>query len=160
MTTTETRPAGPAGATTESAHASQDAATFNWATLLVVLTGTFMTTLDFFIVNVAIPATQKDLHAGPSAIQWIVAGFALATAAGLITAGRLGDLYGRRKMYALGLGLFTAASAACGLAPTAGFLIAARIAQGAAGALMGPQVFALIQQEKGILRLIMLQHGQ
>jgi EmrB/QacA subfamily drug resistance transporter len=144
------RPAGAAEASISAGDAPvQDAVRaqqekFRWATLLVVLTGTFMTTLDFFIVNVAIPSTQKSLHAGPAAVQWIVAGFGLATAAGVITAGRLGDLHGRRKMYALGLGLFTAASAACGLAPTAGVLIAARIAQGAAGALMGPQVLAII----------------
>src|SRR4051812_15549485 len=98
-----------------------------WAPLLVLLTGTFITTLDFFIVNVAIPATQRDLHAGPAAIQFIVAGFGLALAAGLITGGRLGDLYGRRRMYVLGLGLFTVASLACGLAPTAGLLIGARV---------------------------------
>ncbi|MEV0403568.1 MFS transporter [Actinoallomurus sp. NPDC050550] len=115
-----------------------------WAPLLVLLTGTFITTLDFFIVNVAIPATQRDLHAGPAAIQFIVAGFGLALAAGLITGGRLGDLYGRRRMYVLGLGLFTLASLACGLAPTAGLLIGARVVQGAAAALLMPQVLAIV----------------
>ena len=99
--------------------------------LLVLLAGVFTSLLDFFIVNVALPDTQRDLHAGPSAVQFIVAGYGLALAAGLITAGRLGDMYGRRKMYVLGLGLFTLASAACGLAPSAGFLVAARVVQGA-----------------------------
>src|SRR5215831_8133858 len=89
--------------------------------LLVLLAGTFTSLLDFFIVNVALPDTQRDLHAGPSAVQFIVAGYGLALAALLITAGRLGDLYGRRRMYGLGLSLFTVASAACGLAPSAGF---------------------------------------
>jgi EmrB/QacA subfamily drug resistance transporter len=112
--------------------------------LLVLLIGTFITTLDFFIVNVAIPATQKDLNAGPAAIQFVVAGFGLALAAGLITGGRLGDLYGRRRMFVLGLGLFTVASLACGLAPAAGFLVGARVAQGAAAALLTPQVLAII----------------
>jgi EmrB/QacA subfamily drug resistance transporter len=112
--------------------------------LLVLLTGTFITTLDFFIVNVAIPATQRDLHAGPAMVQFVVAGFGLALAAGLITGGRLGDLYGRRRMYVLGLGLFTLASLACGLAPGAGFLVGARVVQGAAAALLTPQVLAIV----------------
>jgi EmrB/QacA subfamily drug resistance transporter len=112
--------------------------------LLVLLTGTFITTLDFFIVNVAIPATQRDLNAGPATIQFIVAGFGLALAAGLITGGRLGDLYGRRRMFALGLTLFTLASLACGLAPSAEFLVGARVAQGAAAALLMPQVLGIV----------------
>lgn len=115
-----------------------------WGALLVLLTGTFVTLLDFFIVNVAIPSIQVDLHAGPSAVQWMVAGFGLALAAGLIIGGRLGDLYGRRRLYAAGLGLFTLASAACGLAPDAGVLIAARVLQGVAAALLMPQVLAII----------------
>ena len=112
--------------------------------LLVLLAGVFTSLLDFFIVNVALPDTQRDLHAGPSAVQFIVAGYGLALAAGLITAGRLGDMYGRRKMYVLGLGLFTLASAACGLAPSAGFLVAARVVQGGAAALLMPQILAII----------------
>ena len=112
--------------------------------LLVLLAGVFTSLLDFFIVNVALPDTQRDLHAGPSAVQFIVAGYGLALATGLITAGRLGDIYGRRKMYVLGLGLFTLASAACGLAPSAGFLVAARVVQGGAAALLMPQIMAII----------------
>ncbi|MGH3378192.1 MAG: MFS transporter [Actinoallomurus sp.] len=112
--------------------------------LLVLLTGIFITTLDFFIVNVAIPATQRDLRAGPAMTQFVVAGFGLALAAGLITGGRLGDLYGRRRMFVLGLGLFTLASLACGLAPGARFLVGARVAQGAAAALLMPQVLAIV----------------
>src|SRR5699024_5410047 len=114
-----------------------------WGTLLVILTGTFMSTLDFFIVNVAIPSIKTDLVAGPITVQWIVAGFALAIASGLITAGRLGDLYGRRRLYAIALGWFAAASAACGLAPSSTALVGARIAQGAAAALLMPQVLAI-----------------
>lgn len=115
-----------------------------WGALLVLLTGTFVTLLDFFIVNVAIPSIQVDLRAGPSAVQWVVAGFGLALAAGLITGGRLGDLYGRRRLYVYGLGLFTLASAACGLAPNAGTLVAGRVVQGVAAALLMPQVLAII----------------
>jgi EmrB/QacA subfamily drug resistance transporter len=118
--------------------------TVNWATLLVVLTGIFMSTLDIFIVNVAIPSTQQDLHASDSAVQWIIAGFGLAVAAGVITAGRLGDMFGRRRMFSLGLGLFTIASAACGFAPTASTLIGARVIQGLAAALLTPQVLAIL----------------
>ena len=80
--------------------------------LPVLLAGVFISLLDFFIVNVALPDIQRDLHAGPSAVQFVVAGYGLAVAAGLITAGRLGDLYGRRRMYVVGLTLFTVASAA------------------------------------------------
>lgn len=113
--------------------------------LLVLLTATFMTALDIFIVNVAIPAIQGDLHAGTAAVQWVVAGFGLAVATGLVTAGRLGDVFGRRRMFALGLALFTATSAACGLAPGSGTLVAARVLQGLSAALMGPQVLAILQ---------------
>ncbi|WP_439676065.1 MFS transporter [Embleya sp. MST-111070] len=116
----------------------------SWGALLVLLAGIFITTLDFFIVNVAIPATQEDLHATPAAIQWVVAGFGLAVAAGLITAGRLGDIYGRRRMFAIGLALFTVASAGCGLAGNAETLIAARVVQGAAAALLMPQVLGIV----------------
>jgi EmrB/QacA subfamily drug resistance transporter len=116
----------------------------SWGALLVLLTGIFITTLDFFIVNVAIPATQEDLHASPAAIQWVVAGFGLAVASGLITAGRLGDIYGRRRMFAIGLALFTIASAGCGLAGSAEMLIAARVVQGVAAALLMPQVLSIV----------------
>ncbi|MEV0660539.1 MFS transporter [Actinomadura luteofluorescens] len=112
--------------------------------LLVLLTGVFITTLDFFIVNVAIPDIQTDLGAGATAIQWVVAGFGLALGSGLITGGRLGDLAGRRRMYALGLAVFTAASLACGLAPSPATLIGARVVQGIAAALLMPQVLGII----------------
>jgi EmrB/QacA subfamily drug resistance transporter len=103
-----------------------------------------MVTLDFFIVNVAIPSLQAALHAGSAAIQLVVAGYGLALAVGLITAGRLGDLYGRRRVFVLGLGLFTLASAACGLAPTPTLLVSARVAQGLAAALLSPQILAML----------------
>jgi EmrB/QacA subfamily drug resistance transporter len=115
-----------------------------WAPLPVVLAGVFMVVLDFFIVNVAMPTMQGELHAGASAIQWVVAGYGLAFAAGLITGGRLGDQLGRRRMFTIGLALFVLTSAACGIAPTAGTLVAARVAQGAASALLMPQVLAIL----------------
>lgn len=115
-----------------------------WPTLLLLLSGTFMVVLDFFIVNVALPSIQHDLKATDSALQLVVAGYGLANAAGLITGGRLGDLFGRRRMFMLGLLLFTLASAACGLAQGTVMLIAARIVQGLSGALLQPQVLAML----------------
>jgi EmrB/QacA subfamily drug resistance transporter len=126
------------------ASTADRAHTPSWGTLLVLLAAVFITTLDFFIVNVAIPSTQQDLHASAAAIQWVVAGFGLALAAGLITGGRLGDIFGRRRMFAIGLALFTVASAACGLAPTAEALVAGRVAQGIAAALLMPQVLGIV----------------
>ena len=114
--------------------------------LPVMLSGIFMVVLDFFIVNVALPSLQHDLHAGVGALQFIVIGYGIATAAGLITGGRLGDMYGRRRLFTVGIGLFTLASAACGLAMNAEMLVAARIVQGLAGALLQPQVLAMIGQ--------------
>lgn len=115
-----------------------------WAPLAVVLTGTFMTFLDFFVVNVALPSIQRELHAGSAAIQLVVAGYGLTFSVGMITGGRLGDLYGRRRMFTIGLALFTATSAACGLATGPSFLVIARILQGGAGAMMTPQVLAIL----------------
>ncbi|WP_205825881.1 MFS transporter [Microbispora catharanthi] len=112
-----------------------------------MLTGVFVAILDFFIVNVAIPTMQRDLRAGPAAIEWMVAGYALAYGSGLVLGGRLGDVFGRRRMFALGLALFTLASVACGLAPDAGSLVAARVVQGAAAAVLAPQVLAIIRTE-------------
>ena len=131
-------PTGQSPAPTEQAPAPR-------GLLPVVLTATFMTALDTFVVNVAVPSVQADLGAGPAVVQWVMAGFGLAIAVGLVTAGRLGDRYGRRRVFALGLALFTLASAACGLAPTATALVGGRVAQGLAAALMGPQVLAILR---------------
>jgi EmrB/QacA subfamily drug resistance transporter len=114
------------------------------AALLLMLAGTFMVVLDFFIVNVALPSLQQDLHASAGALQLVVAGYGLANAAGLITGGRLGDIFGRRRIFMLGMALFALASLGCGIAPNSETLIAARVLQGAAGALMQPQVLAMI----------------
>ena len=82
-----------------------------WLPLPVVLAGTFMVVLDFFIVNVALPSMQSDLGASDSAIEWVIAGYALTSAIFVVTAGRLGDRFGRRRMFSMGLALFTLASA-------------------------------------------------
>jgi EmrB/QacA subfamily drug resistance transporter len=115
-----------------------------WSALPVLLAGAFMVVLDFFIVNVALPAIATDLGAGASSLEWVVAGYGLAFAALLITAGRLGDAYGRRRIYALGLGAFTLTSLACGLAPSPSALVVARIAQGASAGVLMPQVLSTI----------------
>lgn len=132
------------GATAATVEASSEIGARRWLMLAAILIGTFMVALDFFIVNVAVPSLQDDLHAGRSAIEWIVAGYGLALAAGLITGGRLGDIHGLRRLFMIGLALFTLASAACGLAPSTEILIAARVAQGLAAALMMPQVLAIV----------------
>jgi EmrB/QacA subfamily drug resistance transporter len=113
-------------------------------TLIVLLTGVFMALLDFFIVNVALPSAQHDLHASSASIQWVVAGYGLAMASGLVTGGRLGDLFGRKQVFIVGLLLFTAASAACGLAPNPGVLIWARVVQGLGAAVFVPQILGVI----------------
>lgn len=112
--------------------------------LLVMLAGTFIAVLDQFMVNVALPAMQRDLQVLPSTLQWVVAGYGLALAAGLITGGRLGDLFGRRRMFMLGLSLFTLASVGCALAPSGRVLVVARLLQGLAAALVQPQVLAML----------------
>ena len=116
-----------------------------WLVLCVVLMGTFMAILDVAIVNVAIPSIRADLNASYGEIEFIVSAYTLTYACLLVTGGRLGDNYGRKILFILGLVVFAAASAACGLAPTSTVLIIARAVQGIGGALMYPQVLAIIQ---------------
>jgi EmrB/QacA subfamily drug resistance transporter len=113
-----------------------------WAPLAVLLAGTFMIVLDFFIVNVAIPSMQGELHAGSGAIEWVLTGYGLTFATLMITAGRLGDQHGRRRMFSLGLALFTLASAGCGAASSPTVLVLARVVQGIGAALLSPQVLS------------------
>jgi len=103
-----------------------------------------MVVLDFFIVNVALPSIQTDLHATAGSVEWVVAGYALTSAVFLITAGRLGDRFGRRRLFTFGLVLFTLASAACGAAATPTELVIARLVQGIAGAMLMPNVLSII----------------
>ncbi|WP_246354938.1 MFS transporter [Nocardioides ungokensis] len=105
-----------------------------------------MALLDVTIVNVAIPSMRSGLDTSASTVQWVVSGYALAFGLTLVTGGRLGDAYGRRRMMLLGLAGFVAASAAVGLAPTVGWVIGARLAQGAAAGFLTPQNSGLIQQ--------------
>jgi EmrB/QacA subfamily drug resistance transporter len=115
-----------------------------WWTLAAVSFGLFMIMLDNTIVNVALPSIQRSLHMSISSLEWIVTAYALTFAALLITGGKLGDLFGRRRLFILGLTVFTLASLACGLAPSAGFLIGARAAQGVGAALMNPATLSII----------------
>ncbi|WP_037888120.1 MFS transporter [Streptomyces viridochromogenes] len=115
-----------------------------WFALAIVMTAAFMDLVDVTIVNIAIPSIQRDAGASFSQIQWITAGYALAFAAGLITGGRLGDIHGRKRLFLIGIGGFTVASALCGFATNAEMLVAARILQGAMAALMVPQVLSIV----------------
>ena len=113
-------------------------------TLIAVSLATFMTYLDNNIVNVAIPAIQRDLHLSTAGLEWVVSGYILVFASLLLAGGRLGDLYGRRRLFTIGLGLFTASSLVAGLAGSVGVLIAARAAQGLGAALVTPTTLAII----------------
>ncbi|MGW1131093.1 MFS transporter [Streptomyces griseoluteus] len=115
-----------------------------WIALAIVMTAAFMDLVDVTIVNVAIPSIQRDEGASFSQIQWITAGYALAFAAGLITGGRLGDIHGRRRLFLLGVGGFTLASALCGFAVDPAMLVTARILQGGMAAMMVPQVLSIV----------------
>jgi MFS family permease len=114
--------------------------------LAVVLIGQFMAVLDASIVNVAAPSIHASLHASGASLQLVVAGYIITYAVLLVTGARLGDIAGHRRVFLGGLVLFTLASLGCGLAGTAGELIALRFAQGAGAAVMIPQVLSLIQR--------------
>jgi EmrB/QacA subfamily drug resistance transporter len=115
-----------------------------WRMLPVILTATFMALFDFFVVNVAAPSFQQDLHASQSELQLVVGGYAFSYATGLITGGRLGDLFGYRRFFIGGMAGFVVASLLCGVAQNPAELIGARLAQGFTAAAMVPQVLALI----------------
>ena len=115
-----------------------------WWTLAAVSLGLFMIMLDNTVVNVALPSIQRDLGARLSELEWIVTGYALAFASLLLTGGKLADLLGRRLVYIAGLVVFAGSSLACALAPSAGFLIGARVVQGAGAALMNPATLSII----------------
>ncbi|MBT2209292.1 MFS transporter [Actinomadura sp. NEAU-AAG7] len=115
------------------------------AALLVVLFGSFMDLLDATIVTVAAPAMARDLGAGDAQVQWTIAAYVLALGAGLITCGRLGDRYGRRRLFMIGLAGFMLTSALCALATGPEMLIGTRAAQGLTAGIMVPQVFGIIR---------------
>jgi EmrB/QacA subfamily drug resistance transporter len=116
-----------------------------WPALAVMLCAVFLASVDFNIVTIAIPSIQRGLGTNFSEVQLIVAGYALSFAVLLITGGRLGDLYGRRRMYTIGMTGFTIASALCGFAQSPTALVASRVLQGAFAAIMVPQALSFIQ---------------
>ena len=132
----------PAGAT----HAPEGQAyPKRWTALIVMMLANFMNLLDVTIVNVALPSLQSELGATSSQIEWVVAGYVLVFALGLLPFGRLGDVRGKKQVFIAGVAAFTSASLLCGLAPDIGWLVAARLLQGAGAAVMTPQVLAIAQ---------------
>ncbi|WP_324783278.1 MFS transporter [Streptomyces sp. H51] len=138
MTSTESR-----GDTSDTA-AESPADRRRWFALAIVMTAAFMDLVDVTIVNIAIPSIRQESGASFSQIQWITAGYALAFAAGLITGGRLGDIHGRKRLFLVGIGGFTLASALCGFAASPEMLVASRILQGGMAAMMVPQVLSIV----------------
>jgi len=117
-----------------------------WWILAIMMMAEVMDLLDGTIVNVAGPSLKRDLGAAPSSLQWIIGGYTLALGAGLILGGRLGDRFGRRNTFLLGMAGFTAASVLCAIAQNPNELIVARVLEGLAGALLLPQGLGLIRE--------------
>src|ERR671932_358952 len=115
-----------------------------WLTLVAVAVGLFMIMLDNTVVNVALPSIQRDLRIGTSELEWVVNAYALTFGVLLLTGGKLADLVGRRRIFIVGLVIFTGASLWCGLSGGAGSLIAARTIQGIGAALMNPATLSII----------------
>src|SRR6058998_2469761 len=115
-----------------------------WLVLAVVGAAFFMTILDVAIVNVAIPSIQKDLHIAESTVQWVITAYAITFGGFLLLGGRMADLLGRRRIFIVGLVLFTLASLACGLASSAGMLIVSRAVQGIGAAIISPAALSIV----------------
>ncbi len=116
-----------------------------WLALAVLMTGSFMALLDTTIVNVAIPTIRTDLHASEATLSWIISGYALAFGLMLIPSGRVGDRYGHKWIFIVGLAIFTLSSLACGRAQTSTEIVAARVVQGLGGGIFYTSITALIQ---------------
>src|SRR5690348_7753884 len=132
-------PAGPAGPARRRAASPA-------VLVAIVLAGQLMAVLDTSVVNVAVPSIHAGLHASGASLQLIVAGYVISYAVLMVTGARLGDLFGHRRVFLAGVAGFTLASLGCGLAPATGTLIGLRFIQGAAAAVMIPQVLSLIQR--------------
>jgi EmrB/QacA subfamily drug resistance transporter len=142
MSATATLPSAPAAPPPEAQ--ADHGHPRRWLILAIVLVVEIMDLLDGTIVNVAAPTIRTDLGASTSALQWIVGGYALALAVGLVVGGRLGDLFGRRRLFMTGIVLFTVSSLLSGVAPNTTMLIVFRLTQGLAAALMIPQGFGIL----------------
>jgi EmrB/QacA subfamily drug resistance transporter len=143
--TTEIAPPSGAGPAPAPAPKADELDPRRWLALGAVMTALFMVLLDVSIVNVAVPAIRSNLSANNADIQFVVAGYGLAYAVMLITGGRLGDIFGRKKLFLIGMSGFVIASALCGLAQSAIMLDLSRVLQGTMAALMYPQVLSVIQ---------------
>lgn len=130
---------GPARASSDGLSRRQ------WVTLLIVTLTTFLVLVDASVVNLALPQVVGDLDGTLEGATWVVAGYILSFAALLLLFGRLGDLFGRRRLFVLGVGIFTLASLAAALAPSIGFLVAARVAQGVGAAMLTPSTLSLVK---------------
>lgn len=119
---------------------------WRWAALAVILLGEVMDMLDALVTTIAAPTIRSDLGGSAATIQWLAAGYTLAMAIGLLTGGRLGDLFGRRRMFIIGAAGFTIGSLLCGTAVSPGMLIGARLLQGLAGAMMIPQGLGMMRR--------------
>src|SRR5919199_771533 len=126
--------------------ASREAPSRKTWTLVLASLGVFMTALDTLCVTTALPVLRVDLGASLSDLEWTVNAYNLAFACLLLTGAALGDRFGRRRMFAIGLFVFTAASAAAALSPTVGALVAARAVQGAGAAIVMPLTLTLISE--------------
>src|SRR5215218_7974006 len=115
-----------------------------WLALVVLCVGMLMIVLDVTVVNVALPSIQSDLGFSQSSLAWVVNAYLISFGGLLLLAGRLGDLLGRRRIFMIGLGVFTVASLLCGLAQSQGMLIAARFAQGVGGAMTSAVILGMI----------------
>src|SRR2546421_1637953 len=117
-----------------------------WWTFAITSTALFMVTLDNLVVTTALPVIRNDLHSGLSGLEWTVNAYTLTFAVLLLTGAALGDRFGRKRMFSVGLGIFTLASAGAALAPDTGFLIAARGLQGLGAAIVTPLTLTLLSE--------------
>src|SRR5437868_11142182 len=115
-----------------------------WRILAVVATAFFMTILDVSIVNVALPSIGRDLHLSQANLQWVITAYAISFGGFLLLGGRAADLIGRRRVFIVGVALFTIASLVCGLAQNEGMLIASRAVQGLGGAIISPAALSIV----------------
>jgi MFS family permease len=115
-----------------------------WSVMVLLSVAQFMVILDATVVNVALPSIARSLSLAPGGLQWVVAAYVLASGGLVLLGGRAADVAGRRRIFLAGLAVFTAASLASGLVPTAGALIAARVGQGPGAALLSPAALSII----------------
>src|SRR5947199_8827479 len=119
-------------------------ARIRWLALVILCVGDLMIVVDTTVVNVALPSIRSDLHFSETSLAWVVNAYLLTFGGFLLLAGRLGDLFGHRRLFLIGITLFTLASLACGLATTQGFLVTARAIQGLGGAIVSVVALSLI----------------